>query len=148
MRRDKVPNLSDLETGHIGRRDHRCAFAANALGYMLIDAHLPRNNILERLHLRNVGATKHSKIRFSRDSARLFCDHTGAQDFKPKDFERTLRGLLDEWEGKYVKPLRVSGIGTTKEAYEQQKRGDGGGGGGGGWRRGGGDGNGSRSLGE
>ena len=71
-------------------------------------------------------------------------DTAGAQDFKPKDFEKMLRGVLDTWEEKAAKPLRVSGVGSTKEAYEAQKRGDGGGGRGGG----GGGGGSSRSLGE
>ena len=77
----------------------------------------------------------------------------GAQDFKPRDFERSMRGLLDEWEGKPVEALRLSGVGKTKQAYKEERGGGGGGKGGGGGRGGGfrrlgGDGGGERSLGE
>jgi thiol-disulfide isomerase/thioredoxin len=68
----------------------------------------------------------------------------GAQDFRPKDFEKSLRDLLDEWEEKPVRPLRLAGVGETKQAFREER-----GGGGGGFGRGRGEGGGGqRAMGE
>ena len=90
------------------------------------------------------GVTKYPTFQVWKQGT-LVCEVVGAEDFKPKDFEKSLRALLQEWEERPAQPLRVAGVGKTKEAYKQLR--SGGGGSNGGWR-GGGGGDSSRTLGE